>query len=416
MAVKPYAWTEGAPLDDHTRRKHKILREYFFKYIAVRCQIPQQRKFRLAVVDGFSGAGRYACGSAGSPIIFLEELWRSLDAVNLARLNQGLGRVEIECLLILNDASPDAVALLQNHCAPVVAEIKASCPQLHLSVEYMTGDFEKSYPKIKALIAAGRFRNVLFNLDQCGYSKVEHATLIEIMRSTAAVEVFYTFAIESLLAFLSRTNKRLMAGQLKHLGIDGTNLSAVEMAMSNAEWLGAAEKLVFETHKVCAPYASPFSIQNPEGWRYWLIHFANKVRARQVYNNVLHDNSTSQAHFGRAGLDMLSYDPSHDGSLYLFDVSGRAAARDQLHDDIPRLLMELGDAISVGEFYENVYNMTPSHMDDVHAAMIGNPDLEVITPSGGTRRAASMISSDDVLRLKPQRSLFPMFSLPLRKK
>jgi three-Cys-motif partner protein len=60
MAVKPYAWTEGAPLDDHTRRKHKILSEYFFRYITVRCQIPQQRKFRLAVVDGFSGAGRYA--------------------------------------------------------------------------------------------------------------------------------------------------------------------------------------------------------------------------------------------------------------------------------------------------------------------------------------------------------------------
>jgi len=416
MAVKPYAWIEGAPLDDHTRRKHKILREYFFKYIMVRCQIPQQRKFRLAVIDGFSGAGRYVCGSAGSPIIFLEELRRSLDAVNLARSDQGLGRVEIECLFIFNDASPDAMALLQQHCAPVVAEIQASCPQLHISVEYMTAEFKRSYPKIKALIAAGRFRNVLFNLDQCGHSQVEHATLIEIMRSTAAVEIFYTFAIESLLTFLSRTNKRLMAGQLKHLGIDGTNLHAVEKAFSNAEWLGAAEKLVFETHKVCAPYASPFSIQNPDGWRYWLIHFANKVRARQVYNNVLHDNSTSQAHFGRAGLDMLSYDPSHDGSLYLFDVNGRAAARAQLHDDIPRLLTELGDAIGVGEFYENVYNMTPSHMDDVHAAMIANPDLEVITPSGGARRAASAISFDDVLRLKAQRSLFPMFSLPLKKK
>jgi len=106
------------------------------------------------------------------------------------------------------------------------------------------------YPKIKALIAAGRFRNILFNLDQCGYSQVEHATLIEIMRSTAAVEIFYTFAIESLLTFLSRTNRQLMASQLQHLGIDGTNFSAVEKAMSNKEWLGAAEKLVFETHKV----------------------------------------------------------------------------------------------------------------------------------------------------------------------
>ena len=113
---------------------------------------------------------------------------------------------------------------------------------------------------------------------------------------------------------------------------------------------------------------------------------------------------------------MLSYDPSHDGALYLFDVNGREAAKAQLYDDIPRLLTDLGDVINVGEFYENIYNMTPAHMDDVHAAMIANPDLEVITPGGGARRTANTISTDDTLRLKAQRSFLPMFSLPASKK
>ena len=180
--------------------------------------------------------------------------------------------------------------------------------------------------------------------------------------------------------------------------------------MSNNDWLGAAERLVFASFRNCATYVSPFSINNPDGWRYWLIHFANNYRARQEYNNVLHQNSSMQAHFGRSGLHMLSFDPADEANaLYLFDVSGRIEAGKQLFEDIPRLLTDFGDAIGVGEFYGSIYNMTPAHMDDVHAAIIGNPDLEVITEYGGERRKANTIGPSDTLRMKRQRSFFPMF-------
>src|SRR3546814_273743 len=117
--------------------------------------------------------------------------------------------------------------------------------------------------------------------------------------------------------------------------------------MNRRAWLGVAERIVFEAFRVCAPFVSPFSINNPGGWRYWLIHFANIYRARQVYNNILHDNSSLQAHFGRSGLNMLSYDPSHDeGMLYLFDIAGRTSAKKQLLEDIPRLVTEAGDVIT----------------------------------------------------------------------
>ena len=161
---------------------------------------------------------------------------------------------------------------------------------------------------------------------------------------------------------------------------------------------------------------SPFSINNPEGWRYWLIHFANSYRARQVYNNLLHANSSQQAHFGRSGLNMLSYDPAHDdGSLYLFDVSGRENARDRLASDIPRLISDSGDALEVGEFYEGIYNSTPAHSGDIHRAIIDCPDLEVLTPTGGERRKPNTIGVGDVIKLKTQRSFFPMFLGPSTK-
>ena len=107
---------------------------------------------------------------------------------------------------------------------------------------------------------------------------------------------------------------------------------------------------------------------------------------------------------------MLSFDPAHDSNaLYLFDVSGRTEAKRQLSEDIPRLMTKFGDAVGMNEFYSNIYNMTPAHKDDVHAAIIESPDLEVITELGGERRKANTIGLSDTLRLKQQRSFFPMF-------
>jgi three-Cys-motif partner protein len=410
MAEKPYEWADGATLEDHSRRKHKILREYFFEYLTVRCKLPQQERFRLAIVDGFAGGGRYQCGTAGSPLIFIEELKRAIETVNVQRAAHGMGLIEIECLLILNDHNRDAIEALKANIAPLQAEIAENVTKLHLRIEFLTEAFEVAYPQMKGFLEQGRYRNVLFNLDQCGHSHVQRQTLLDIMRSYPSVEIFYTFMISALLSFLQKSDPVQLAAQLRPFDIDSTNLGALDGAMSKHNWLGAAERLVFETFRTCAPFVSPFSINNPGGWRYWLIHFANIYRGRQVYNNVLHENSSSQAHFGRSGLNMLAYDPSHDdGSLYLFDISGREGARNQLLEDIPRLISESGDVIGVGDFYESIYNATPAHTDDVHSAIIDNPDVEVITPAGGERRKANTIAIGDVLKLKTQKSFFPMF-------
>ena len=411
MVQKSYEWSKGATLENHSRRKHKILREYFSDYLRVRCQHPLQSRFRLAIVDGFAGGGSYGCGTAGSPIIFLEELRSAAEQINLRRASRNLGNIEIECLLVLNDEDRNAIELLKENAAPLLGEIGKSVPTLHLRVEYLGQEFEPIYPAIKRLLSRGRYRNVVFNLDQCGHSHVDYKTIADIMHSYPSAEVFYTFAIEALLTFLRKSEPELLKAQLARVGIDSKYLKGLEGAINKHSWLGAAERLVFQSFRTCAPYVSPFSINNPDGWRYWLIHFANFYRARQVYNNILHDNSTVQAHFGRSGLEMLHFDPNHgEGSLYLFDDLGRQNAKEQLLDDIPRLIAEFGDVMDMADFYGNIYNMTPAHADDVHAAIIENPDVEVITSSGGKRRKANTVMIKDHLKLKDQTSFFPMFS------
>ncbi len=410
MVEKPYSWKEGAALEEHTKRKLKILREYFARYLHVRCQTPQQSRFRLAIVDGFAGGGRYADGASGSPLIFIEELRAAAEQFNIKRASEGMAALDIECLLLLNDESRDATDLLKSHMEPLKAEIAEAVPQLHLQVEYSTEAFEQAYPSMKEKLERGNYKNVLFNLDQCGHSDVKRSTLHDIIDSFRSAEIFYTFLIEPLLAFLQKSDTQKFMAHLKHLGLTDTDLSSLGTQMSNKAWLGTAERIVFGAFMNCAPYVSPFSINNPGGWRYWLIHFAGSVRARQEYNNILHQNSSMQAHFGRSGLDMLSFNPNHaENTLYLFDPPGRAEAKNQLSDDIPRLVSKYGDAISIGEFYENIYNATPAHADDIREAIIQNPDLEVITEAGGTRRAANTIGTEDILRLKRQRSFFPIF-------
>jgi three-Cys-motif partner protein len=392
MAEKRYDWASGAALDDHSRRKHKILREYFFQYLTIRCQIPQQRRFRLAVIEGFAGGGRYRCGTAGSPLIFLEELRRAVDVLNVDRTAQGFATIDVECLLVLNDQDPDAMDALRSHVAPLSADLERTTPALHLRVEYLSRSFEAAYPYIKELLEAGRYNNVVFNLDQCGHTHVDRKTLLDIMRRYPSVEIFYTFPIESLLAFLKKDNPALYTDQMRHLHLDPKHLERLDAVMSKTAWLGAAERVVFETFRGCAAFVSPFSINNPDGWRYWLIHFANNYRARQVYNNILHQNSSAQAHFGRSGLNMLSYDPGQEnGSLYLFDASGRQRGISQLLEDIPRMVAKSGDVVGMLDFYESIYNLTPAHSDDIHSAIIGNSDIQVITPTGGERRKASAI-------------------------
>lgn len=409
MAEKRYEWLNGAILDDHSKRKHKILREYFFQYLTIRCQLPQQSKFRLAVVDGFSGGGRYQCGAAGSPVIFIEELRNALNLININRSMQGLGLVEIECLLVLNDADKDVTEYLKENLTPLIAEVLEGDSHLQIHAEYFSEPFEQVYPKVKSLLAKFRYRNVLFNLDQCGHSHVERKTILDIVRSNPSAEIFYTFAIEALVSFLRKSEPVLISNQLSAVGLGLGDLNVLDGKMNNNTWLGTAERLVFQAFKECAPYVSPFSINNPQGWRYWLIHFATSYKARQVYNNILHENSSAQAHFGRSGLNMLSYDPAEDGALYLFGESDRENARKELLEDIPRLISESGDTVVVGDFYASIYNETPAHSDDVHSAIIENPEIEVHTSTGGMRRKANTIVAGDTLKFKSQRSFFPLF-------
>ena len=408
MVKKSYDWSGGAILEDHTKKKHTILSEYFSEYLRIRCKLPQQEKFRLAIVDGFSGAGLYKHGEYGSPMIFIDTLARVTKEINIYRASQGHKLVSIECLIIFNDCDPNVIQKLKENSAPILAGLQETEKNLIIHNEFLSEKFEDAYGKIKDRILKTKCNNVFFNLDQCGYSQVTAKVIRDITSTWRSAEVLLTFMIKSFLTYLSPQSDA-KGSTLEPEVQEKINLIMKNGPLNKKEWLGEAEKITFNHLKSCAKYVSPFSINNPDGWQYWFMHFATSHRARQVYNDILHKFGEAQAHYGRAGLNMLSYDPGYQkAGLYLFDEDSRNVSREALMDDIPRLVSQAGDVLLVEQFYENAYNETPAHSEDIHQAIIDNPELEVITGSGGARRKANTIKVGDTIRLISQKSFYFM--------
>lgn len=411
MAKKDYDWQNGAALELHTEKKHKILREYFTQYLLTRCN-PPSRSFKLLLVDGFAGAGRYKGGEPGSPLIFLEVLQEVAVNINIYRESQNLPAMIIECNLCVNDADKNVLHLLRGNMQPLLDQID-DIADLTVTTSYFNFPFDEFYVRSKPHMLRTKIRNVFFNLDQCGTAQVNNTILSDIIESWHSAEILYTFVISSLLTYLSpkKTNTTILSpalqGQINDLTIEYENAQ-----YNKDEWLGRAEKTIFEYLKRTADYVSPFSINNPDGWRYWLMHFASSYRARQVFNDVLHQEFTTQAHYGRSGLRMLAYEPSEEMQIYMFDDIGRESAKHELYDDIPRVISGHGNSLPMEEFYKHAYNETPAHSDDIHQMMIDNPDVEVLTKGGKPRRKPHTIDKTDRLQLKQQCSFFfPSHSL-----
>jgi three-Cys-motif partner protein len=401
LAKKSHSWANGAVLDEHSRYKHRILSRYFHEYLLVRSSWPQ-RRLRLVIFDAFAGGGEYNDGSKGSPLIFLSGLRDAYAEINAKRMIENLPALELSCLLVLNDNDPEAVALLRQRCGAALAEIQESAPLLEIKIEYRNEEFLDAWNWVKQKIDDLGFTNVLANLDQYGHSAVKKPHLDEIMRCAKSVEIFLTFAIQALRSYLSLRNPDRLDQQLKLFELSSADIFAEGAQITKAGAMGVVEREVYNSFLGCAQYVSPFSINNPNGWRYWLLHFSNHHRARQVYNDVLHLEAT-QAHFGRFGLNMLGADPSDENSfLYEFDGGGRTKAKEQLIVDLPRFIARGGDCIRFEELLRQIYNETPAHSMDIRQALIQSDELEVWTAKQSRRRKPTTLRHDDVITVTRQ--------------
>lgn len=406
-----YLWSNGAPIDEHTKTKHSILKQYVSRYFDVRFQNPQVREFKFAIVDGFCGGGRYKTGEIGSPLIFLQEIKAAFLREQIRRKVNGMPELRLIGSVFFNDGSNDAIGFLKEQITKMKSDSDHS--GLAIQIEYSCEKFEVFYPIVRSKLLNAGIKNVLFNLDQCGNTKVKVSEIKDIIQTFARSEILLTFLIEPFLAYLPKHDLEHLAQRFCHLDINPQQFDKLAWLqdgryLSYNERIGVAEYIVYNIFQECSEYISPFAIYNPRGWKYWSIHFSNNFRAREVYNGVLHDNATHQAHFGRSGLTMLCSDAKQKGNLYLFDQSGREEAKTALYADIPRDIDRHNHASSVRNFLQRAYRTSVAHRDDILATASMHPDISIITSKGNSRRSLNGISLDDTLVLAPQRSFFFM--------
>ena len=408
MAKNAYHWETRAVLQEHSKKKHKILEEYFRAYIWERCKNPTHPGFNLAIVDGFAGGGIYKGGSAGSPVILANTLLNTVAEINLERSVKGYRNVEVKCHMILNDIDVEAIRSLKECMAPCKAKSMEPGSFVNLTIEFHTSDFESEVKNFINTIKNMGFRNVMYYLDQYGHSRVNVPTISNLLGSAKSVEVFLTYAIEALLTYLQTDNTDALVRGLRHLDIKESDILTNGECITKWETLGKMECLVYDTFSNVAPYFSPFAIHNPDGWKYWLMHFCKSPHGRKVYNRVLHENSHMQAHYGRSGLNMLVHNPNDDQSLFeiLFDRTARDLSVDQLRDDVVKNVYNHKGEVMMKVFTSEAYRQTIAHSDDIDKVIFESPELEVFTCNGGARRTQNNFEPTDIIKMKPMAKYF----------
>jgi len=116
---------------------------------------------------------------------------------------QKLKPITFDCILFFNDAQSSVIELLKKNLASLIVDIREQNPGLNIKIQYSTCIFEQQYRYIKEEIKKLKIKNVIFNLDQYGYTDVRKEIINDIMNSFKSVEILYTFMIGALLQYAS---------------------------------------------------------------------------------------------------------------------------------------------------------------------------------------------------------------------
>ncbi len=165
-----------------------------------------------------------------------------------------------------------------------------------------------------------------------------------------------------------------------------------------------------------AKFYTPFFIRSEEAHRdYWLLHLSNHPKARDVMMELHWQLHNHFVHYGRAGLNMLGYSPSHDlelqgysKGLFEFNQEARNATDLALLDDIPRRVIHHKNGITFEEFFKTVTNETPATrqiLADAIRELSKNRELDILDSSGKRRDLGVIPRNDDILQVPRQMKL-----------
>lgn len=417
MSHEHHVWQIGKipPLiRPHSLAKHRVLKSYLERYVSTLTKNPRQDVFRLTLVDGFAGGGRYLDSRTkeerpGSPLIMLETMDLAAEAAQEKRLKP----FHLDVQFIFIEKDPEALEYLRS----VLAESKYA-HWVGGTIQLIQGEFTSQVPEISEFVTKrGRAERAIFVLDQCGYSDVPLPSIRKILATLENAEVILTFATDFLIDYLSENE--LTQQILENVGISIPS-KTIRTAKEARDW---RRTIQFALHREIpertgAKFYTPFYIRSADSHRdFWLIHLSGHFRARDVMVGLHWKESTSFAHYGRSGLRMLGYDQQLDAEWtnqrmlpgFYFDETALVSSQQELLEQLPERIFNCGHGIVFSELFSKLTNecpVTAEIMKGVLRDLAQEGVVEVRDRTGTTTRRAGIQHDSDVIIPSRQKRLF----------
>lgn len=424
MTEVHYDWAPGEEypiIQQHSIAKHEILRAYLIAYIQTLISNPNREEFRLALIDGFAGGGVYRHASdgrevLGSPFIMLDAAREAEFTINQHRSKPVT--LKIDYFFIEKDLA--AATLLRQE-----ATARGYGSRLENDIFIYNSSFDDKAAAIIEFVQQKMPRSgrAIFLLDQYGYSKVPTGLINTIIRTLPGSEVLLTFAVDSLLTYITDKNAQTQA-LLNKIGTPDVlrERTIEDIKRSERDWRLFIQSCLYRdlVDNCGAKFYTLFFIRSSKGHGdYWLIHFSQRARARDVMTRIHWEKNTSFIHYGGPGVDMfkaLGYVPNSDASFtkqeslgFCFDDDALTSSVNVLMDQLPRLVYHDDEGITFSELYATTCNTSPASADVYRKALgelMAIKEVVVVSKDGIERRSANRIHDTDTLIPPRQRTLF----------
>ena len=412
----PFKWHPNDPppeIEEHSKAKLDVLRNYLEAYFDRLGNIPARDEFKLDLVDGFAGGGTFMDGDnvvSGTPLIMLEETESAQKRLNQKRTKP----LRFDCKMHFVDVNRAHT----DHLLNVLDERGYKVDGKRIVVH--NRPFEDVVGEIIEDIRARQPRvgRSLLLLDQTGFGQVELSLIARIFRELPMAEVILTFAADALINFLAETPEFIQS--VKPLNISQQQIYAWTASGDSSIGRALVQRGLREQVRrmTGATYDTPFFIRPQQSRRaLWFLHLSRHLTARDVMIQCHWNSSNKFEHYGSGGFDMLGWDALKTGhpSLFNFTDFDSEQMREELLNSMPDKLYALAAdiPITVDATRHMLANETAarfSDYDDVILQLNREHEIEIIGPDGKVRSAnLKRLSKTDRIAI-PDMRLFPGIS------
>ena len=412
----PFKWHPNGPpprIEEHSKTKLQVLRNYLKAYFDTLNNNPAREEFKIDLVDGFAGGGIFQSNGeivTGSPLIMLEE-----SEAARKRLNENRSKLlHFDCKYYFYDveeAHTDHLKKVLDDRGYDIRDDKfviRNCA-FEDALEDTIEEINRRQPK------AGR---AIFLLDQAGYTQVPLRQAARIFDRLSNAEIILTFAVDALINFLNLHPKFIKS--VSPIELTKERISDL-IAMKEGEGGRALAQRALRQHfrtVIGATYDTPFFIRPEQSHRaLWFLHLSRHPTARDVMIQRHWELENKFVHYGPGDIDILGWDALNSGTLDLFNFSELDAERlqNQLPDSLVRKLYPLASdhPITVDAFRYVISNETAARFSDIDRAIATlhrENEIQIVTPDNIPRSSTYQnLKPTDVITI-PTQPMFPGLS------